>query len=79
MVARHEDKIDFGNASYPFGANGFNPAQSRPVRKLFVILAVDFTGQTPDAFCAVMKEIIFTHGFLLVCSKVIRFKKPVSL
>jgi hypothetical protein len=79
MVAGHEDEIYFGNASHPFGADGLNPAQPGAYGQSFILLAVNFTGQTPNAFCAIMEEIEFTHGFLLVSSRVIRFKKPVSL
>jgi hypothetical protein len=79
MVAGHEHEIDFGEASYPFWADGLNPTQPGAGGEFFILLAMNFTGQTPNAFCAVMEEIKITHGFLLVCSRVIRFKKPVSL
>jgi hypothetical protein len=79
MVAGHEDKIYFGNASHPLGTDGLNTAQPRTYGQPFVFLAMDFTGQTPNTFCAIMEEIEITHVFFLVSSRVIRFKKPVSL
>jgi hypothetical protein len=77
VVAGHKDEIDFWNASHPFGADGFNPAQPRTYGQPLILLAMNFTGQTANAFCAIMEEIKFTHGFLLVSSRMRRFKKPV--
>jgi hypothetical protein len=79
MVARHKNKIDFGDASHPLGTYGFNPAQPGACGQSFILLAVNFTGQTPDAFRTIVEEIKFTHGLLLVSSRIIGFKKPVSL
>jgi hypothetical protein len=79
MVTRHEDEIYFWNASHPFGADGFNPAKPGAYGQPLLLLTMNFTGQTPNTFCAIMEEIKFTHGFLLVSSRMLRFKKPVSL
>jgi hypothetical protein len=68
MVAGHEHKIHFGDTPHPFGADGLDPAQPGAYGQPLVLLAMNFTGQTPDAFCAVMEEIKFTHGILLVFS-----------
>jgi hypothetical protein len=44
MVAGHEHEIDFGEASYPFWADGLNPTQPGAYRQSFILLAVNFTG-----------------------------------
>jgi hypothetical protein len=79
MVAGHKDEIDLGNAPHPFGADGLHPAQPGAHWQSLILFAVNFAGQTPDALCAIMEEIKFAHGFFLISSRVIRFKKPVSL
>jgi hypothetical protein len=66
MVAGHEDEINLGDGPNPFGAYSLNPAQSGSLGEPFVFLAMDFAGQTADAFCTVMKEIEFAHRLLLI-------------
>jgi hypothetical protein len=66
MVAGHENEINLGNAPHPFGTDGLNPAKPWPLGELLVLLAVDFAGQTTDAFRTVVKEIEFTHRSLLL-------------
>jgi hypothetical protein len=66
MVAGHENEINLGDAPHPFWADGLDPAEPGSRGQLFVLLAVDFAGQTSDTFCTVVKEIKFAHNHLLV-------------